>query len=71
MKKEILKKLRQIKRVAQQTGMAGSVYVYFSVEGLPDWNEWDNILGSITEFPRHKHVFSVTQELSVYVMLSV
>lgn len=66
MKTKILKKLSQIKKLAESTGMEGKVTLKFTGCSI---QEWDNIIESITEYPRYNHYVDVTPGLSVSLLL--
>lgn len=66
MKKQILKKLKQINKVAELTGMEGKVTLEFSGCSV---QEWDDTIDSISEYPRYRHFVSVTPKLTVILML--
>ena len=62
MKTKILKKLAQIKKLAEATGMEGKVTLKFTGCTM---EEWDNAVESITEYPRYNHFVEVIPKLNV------
>ena len=62
MKTKILKKLAQIKKLAEVTGMEGKVTLKFTGCTM---QEWDDAVESITEYPRYNHFVEVTPKLNV------
>ena len=66
MKKQILKKLKQIETVAKSTEMEGKLTLKFSGCTM---QEWDNAVNSITEYPRYNHFVEVTQKLQVALLI--
>ena len=62
MKTKILKKLAQIKKLAEATGMEGNVTLKFTGCTM---QEWDNAIESLTEYPRYNHFIEVTPKLTV------
>ena len=65
MKTKILKKLAQIKKLAETTGMEGKVTLKFTGCTM---QEWDDAVESITEYPRYNHFVEVTQKLNVILL---
>ena len=66
MKTKILKKLAQIKKTAEQTGMEGKITLKFTGCTM---EEWDNAIESINEYPRYNHFVEVTPKLNVTLLL--
>jgi hypothetical protein len=66
MKKTIIKKLKEIEKVALSTGIEGAVSLEFTGVNL---NDWDAAIDSITEYPRHQHFINVTPKLTVALLL--
>lgn len=66
MKTQILNKLNQIKEVAEMTNMSGNITLEFTGCTIKDW---DCAVESITEFPRHRHFISVSENLTVALLL--
>ena len=66
MKKVILKKLSDIKKVAESTGMEGCLTLEFTDCSI---NEWDNIINGIDEYPRYNHFVNLTPKLTVTLLL--
>lgn len=62
MKKQVLKKLLKIQKLAEATGMEGKVTLEFTGCTM---QEWDEALESINEYPRYNHFVSVTPKLTV------
>jgi hypothetical protein len=67
MKIKILKQLRQIAKLAKANKITGKLYLEF--EGYSE-EEYDNAIDAINEFPKYKHIFSVSHNLDVYVILN-
>ena len=65
MKTKILKKLAQIKKLAETTGMEGKVTLKFTGCTM---QEWDDAVESITEYPRYNHFVEVTPKLNVILL---
>lgn len=65
MKEEILEKFRKIEQTAKQTGFTGRLELHY--DGI-DAYEWDKIIESITEYPRIDHLFTVSEEVTVYLL---
>ncbi len=66
MKKQILSKLSKIQKLAEQTGMEGKLSIEFTGCSVYDW---DLVIESISEFPRHNHIVQVTPNLTVTLLL--
>ena len=66
MKKKILAQLAKIQKVAELTGMSGKISIEFSGVSV---SEWDKAVEGITEFPRMNHFVSVTDKLTVVLLL--
>ena len=62
MKTKILKKLAQIKKLAEATGMEGKVTLKFTGCTM---QEWDDAVENITEYSRYNHFVEVTPKLNV------
>lgn len=67
MKKEILKKLKALKKLAEQTGLRGRVEI--EIPNVNNVAEWENAINSITEFQHEKHVFWIAPKLICYVTI--
>jgi hypothetical protein len=65
-KNEILLKLTQIQKLAELTGMEGRVKLEFTGVTI---QQWDVIIHSITEYPRHEHLVTVSPKLTVVLLL--
>ena len=61
MKKQILNKLVKIQKVAVE----GKVALEFTGCTM---QEWDNVVESITEYPRYNHFVEVTPKLTVTIL---
>lgn len=66
MRNQILNKLKKIQKVAETTGMEGKVSLEFT--GCTS-QEWDSVIESITEYPRHSHFVNVTAKLTIALLL--
>lgn len=66
MKKKILAQLAKIQKVAELTGMSGKISIEFSGVSVADW---DRAVESITEYPRMNHFVSITDKLTVALLL--
>lgn len=67
MKEEILEKFRKIEQTAKQTGVKGRLELHY--DGI-DVYEWDAMIESITEYPRLDHLFTVSEGVTVYLLLN-
>jgi hypothetical protein len=67
MKKIILSKLKKIEKLADETGMQGTVNLEFDNCSISDW---DSAIESIVEYPRNKHFIQVTPKLLVTLLLN-
>ena len=65
MKTKILKKLAQIKKLAETTGMEGKITLKFTGCTM---QEWDDAVENITEYPRYNHFVEVTPKLNVILL---
>ena len=65
MKKQILKKLNVIAKLAE-IGIEGQLTLYFSGVSVV---EWDAIIDSITEYPRYNHNIEINKNLNVFLIL--
>lgn len=66
MKAIILKKLKQIEKLAKSTEIKGEISIEF--EGV-NVDVWDSAIDSITEYPRYKHFVTVCDGLTVKLLL--
>jgi hypothetical protein len=67
MKKKILRNLYLIKQCAEQTGFKGTLSLTYGGVTVP---EWDEIIESITEYPRYKHNVTVAEGVEVVLLLN-
>jgi hypothetical protein len=65
MKKQILKKLNKISKLAE-IGIEGQLTLSFSGVSV---SEWDSIIESITEYPRYNHNIEINNKLNVFLIL--
>jgi hypothetical protein len=66
MKKQILKKLNQIAKIAIATGIQGKISLNFTGCTV---KEFDEAVESISEFPRWKHFVDVAPKLTVTLLI--
>lgn len=66
MKKQILKKLNQIAKIAKVSGVEGKLSVSFSGCSV---KEFDEAVESITEFERYRNNVQIAPKLSVNIIL--
>ena len=64
---EIAKKLNNIKKCAQATGMTGKVELTY--ENIPV-REWDAAIAELKGFDRYNHIVSLGNGLTVYLLLN-
>ena len=67
MKKLILQQLKSIQKCAEQTGFRGQLSLTYSSIHI---GEWDNIIESITEYPRYKHNITIDEGVEVALLLN-
>ena len=66
LKELVLKKLCEIKELAESTGCKGQLELSFNC----GWKEFDSMLNSLNEFPKHKHNVEVVEGLNVFLLCS-
>lgn len=67
MKAQILSKLYLIKQCVEQTGFKGNLSLAYMGVSV---SEWDEIIESITEYPRYKHNITVAEGVEVALLLN-